>query len=50
MLLQILVFVAWFCACVAMIPYIDIGLDQSLSMPEVRLFTITLLLFSYVCA
>ncbi|XP_076457250.1 NPC intracellular cholesterol transporter 1-like [Babylonia areolata] len=28
------VFVGWFCACGAVVPHIEIGLDQSLSMPK----------------
>ena len=32
---QVLLFSGWFCACVAVVDRIDIGLDQSLSMPKV---------------
>ena len=32
-------FSAWFCVCVSVIDRIDIGLDQSLSMPRVLINT-----------
>ena len=37
--LQMVVFVGWFCASAAMAPRIEIGLDQSLSMPKVTFST-----------
>ena len=35
MLPQMVVFVGWFCASAAMTSKVNIGLDQSLSMPKV---------------
>ncbi len=33
-LFQMLVFIAWTCACVAMVGHMDVGLDQSISLPQ----------------
>jgi len=33
---QMFVFVGWICASVAMISKVEVGLDQKLSMPQVR--------------
>ena len=43
-----MVFVAWFCVCVALVPHIDIGLDQSLSMPEVSVLRVLFILVTYL--
>ena len=34
--MQMIGFVGWACACIAMIGKVEVGLDQKLSMPQVR--------------
>jgi len=39
---QMFVFVGWICASVAMISKVEVGLDQKLSMPQVRAWPLIL--------